>query len=305
MAGHNWMKKLREKNIYKYELPITQLVIPGTHDSGSCIYHYTPMVQAQTLSISEQLQAGVRALDIRCGRSEEWFGGNKDYYIYHGSYHQSKTIESVIEDVNSFLTENSGEVVIVMLKQETGKTDISDAINDIVNDGLGSKLFKKDDMDNRWPTLEECKGKAIVLSRLKQVHAKHYSTTGWDGNFESKKINVGGKLSVHIQDLWKLPWLSNKKKAIKALHDKSKDDDSGKVLYLNFTSAAWTGRDPHATGRDDVNPYLMGSAIDWTGSGVFCIDGAEKGVLDSLIARNCSGLVSKLKDHDDEDYSFM
>ncbi|MDI1230765.1 MAG: phosphatidylinositol-specific phospholipase C domain-containing protein [Methylobacter sp.] len=277
MAGNNWMTLLRD-NSFKYDKPITELVIPGTHDSGAYEYAYTPMVRAQNLNIRGQLDAGVRALDIRCGAT--FFSG---YNVFHGPIDLGMTVDSVIADIRSFLDDNPGEFVILMLKQEVGFTDISNAVNKIVNDGLGNKLWQKDDNRTKWPTTEKCKGKAIVFSRFTIIDANHYSTAGWAGDFASKNLNVGGNLSVEIQDLYNSPSVVNKKAAILALHNKGKIDYTGTTLYLNFSSFVWKPYEPLTIGPSQMTPYLMRLN---KGAGVICVDGADSQLLDQLISLN-------------------
>jgi hypothetical protein len=62
VSGSNWMS-------YMPDIEISRLSIPGTHDSGAREFSdITPdsAVITQTLTIREQLDAGVRYLDIRC-----------------------------------------------------------------------------------------------------------------------------------------------------------------------------------------------------------------------------------------------
>ena len=79
----DWMKWLPD------EISLAALSIPGTHDtmadcSNDCrdnetgIVITTPVTQTQGLSLSEQLLAGIRALDIRVNRR-----GDK-FRIHHG-----------------------------------------------------------------------------------------------------------------------------------------------------------------------------------------------------------------------------
>lgn len=57
--GANWMSSLCS------DLPITAINMPGTHDSATKYVRFKPICNTQNLTIEEQLQIGVRYLDMR------------------------------------------------------------------------------------------------------------------------------------------------------------------------------------------------------------------------------------------------
>lgn len=57
--GANWMSGLCS------DLPITAINMPGTHDSATKYVRFKPICNTQNLTIEEQLQIGVRYLDMR------------------------------------------------------------------------------------------------------------------------------------------------------------------------------------------------------------------------------------------------
>ena len=57
----DWMKELDG------ELPLNQIVLPGSHDSATQYVQLAFFSKCQALSIAEQLEAGCRYLDIRLG----------------------------------------------------------------------------------------------------------------------------------------------------------------------------------------------------------------------------------------------
>ena len=59
-AGNDWMSPLDGG------LLLSQLSIPGTHDSGARFEPLSRTAKCQTLTIGQQLDAGARFLDIRC-----------------------------------------------------------------------------------------------------------------------------------------------------------------------------------------------------------------------------------------------
>lgn len=276
MAGNDWMGLL---DGITRRRPITRLVIPGTHDSGAYQYSYTPMVRAQSLSIRQQLDAGVRALDLRVGVA--YF--STSYWLYHGPVNLDVSVQSAIDDVVAFLTANPTETVIIMLKQETGSTDISAAINTIVNNTLGAMLLRRDDRRLRWPSQEECAGRALVFSRLQTPHANHFDTRTWNADSADMTVNVGGPLRLRIQDRYGSPQVSDKRAAIRNSLQNAEASEDPTSLFLNFTSFVWKPYEPFATGPD-TNNYIRMTAL--TGKGVVCVDAAEANILNYLIGLN-------------------
>ena len=86
-AGNSWMPSLNGT------LPISQYSIPGTHDSGA---RFDPALapgtaKCQDLTIAQQLDAGVRFLDIRCRHIDDGFT------IHHGEVYQNINFNNVLE----------------------------------------------------------------------------------------------------------------------------------------------------------------------------------------------------------------
>ncbi|MBR0485620.1 MAG: phosphatidylinositol-specific phospholipase C domain-containing protein [Oscillospiraceae bacterium] len=175
----NWMSLLPD------DTALTDISIPGTHDSATCNVQYTGrLAQCQQLYIDDMLDSGIRYLDLRLGTS-----GNSLKMI-HGVDNclnrdgSQLYLDTVMNWVDSFLTENSGETVILQLKDEDG-----DSTN------LAYSYFKnlaettdKIYIGDHVPTLGEVRGKIVIISRLSLEDGTDYSIT---------KNNVSG--------LWAIP----------------------------------------------------------------------------------------------------
>ncbi len=74
------------------------------------------LAQAQTLSISEQLDSGVRFLDLR-GRPV-----NDSLELYHGAIPQDQSFSEALGTVAGFLEANPSEAVVVYTQKENGNT---------------------------------------------------------------------------------------------------------------------------------------------------------------------------------------
>lgn len=126
-----WMENLPNE---KQLCPLKELVIPGSHDSGTFYLDQdmevgpdeSPTIQAlgsifgkvaksvvyswsvtQSLSIYEQLLSGIRYLDLRVAYRAE----DKHIRILHGLY--GWTIEQILAEVNMFVAKFPKEIVIL------------------------------------------------------------------------------------------------------------------------------------------------------------------------------------------------
>lgn len=82
------------------------MTLPGTHSSladGKGGWSFI----TQGSSLSVQLKAGIRALDIRCRHFENGFT------IHERSVYLSRTLADVLSTVSSFLTVNPSETVVM------------------------------------------------------------------------------------------------------------------------------------------------------------------------------------------------
>lgn len=301
MPNSDWMANIPDGRF------LPQLAIPGTHDTGAYQETRIPMTRAQTLSIPDQLQAGVRALDIRCGRvdtlqvpsspgyafEKPWNSGTMTepklmgFNVYHGPIDQGISIREVVRNVADFLEAHTNEVVLLLLKQDAGSDDISTHINSIVNTTLGAKLYPRDAMVRRWPSLGECRGKALVLSRLKKPGNSHYSTRGWPDNRADSQVWCKRDFyGVKIQDLYDKPEIADKKRAVLDAIVRARGaarTNNQTVLHLNFTSFVWAPWEPVWSGPTHMTPYLRRLN---SGAGVICVDGITEELATHIIDWN-------------------
>ncbi|MBL4605282.1 MAG: hypothetical protein JKY02_06395 [Flavobacteriaceae bacterium] len=117
----NWMGRM---NPIIGEIKLKDLILPGSHDSGtkeiSCPFGFNGMGRCQSKSISEQLRIGIRFFDFYV-KSVLFFPPftatipYEDFMIYHGACSTPLTIESVMNEINDFLSlpESSQEIVMI------------------------------------------------------------------------------------------------------------------------------------------------------------------------------------------------
>lgn len=156
----DWMKNIDD------DVLISDISIPGTHDSGSAYVQYAFIFRCQALTISQQLEAGFRYLDVRL-RTD----GNDLVFCHSfafckengGLTSKNLSLESVLEDIYSFLENHPSETVIFVAKSEYSDDDIGlfqSTFNSIINKNADKWLFSE-----TIPTLGEARGKIVLYRR--------------------------------------------------------------------------------------------------------------------------------------------
>lgn len=165
--GKNWMKYIPDY------APISSINIPGSHDAATK-HLWLPgavlWLNTQNESIEDQLDFGVRLLDIRID-SAVWFD---DMIICHGPADCYRTVVSpyylsdLVKDCKTFLKKNSTETVLISLQQETDKRSVDQEKYDKVWEMFLESFEKDSDIiyltkDSTMPTLGECRGKTVIF----------------------------------------------------------------------------------------------------------------------------------------------
>ena len=153
--SQRWMSKIPDRT------KLCDLNIPGTHNSGSAkTAAFTSLAAScQSDSIPEQLQKGVRCLDIKL--NSDLLVNNAGVSCYKNTF-DKLYFSDVLNYVSSFLEENPSETVIIQIKQE-GDT------NDDFQDAVNNELIGKDEIymiPRRTPatlTLGDTRGKMLVF----------------------------------------------------------------------------------------------------------------------------------------------
>jgi hypothetical protein len=278
-AGPTWMHNLLGTNPN-----ITKMAIPGTHDSATGAYTgSTPMVKCQHQTIAQQLNLGVRALDIRVG-----FDSNTQVVqTYHGGGIMTFVqvpFQSVLQDINAFLNLNGDEFVILMLKNESTwyGPEASNQVNALIVQVLGGKVFPR---AAAWPDLGQVGGRVLVFSRMASPAINDFRTTGWADNVTNQVIQAGttAQCKVRIQDLWKGPDKDDKQDAVRVSVREAQRAVNNDELFLNFTSYSLTAQTPDDFGRQ-FNTWLRLNI--GTGTGVICVDAVDQTIADHIVDWN-------------------
>jgi 1-phosphatidylinositol phosphodiesterase len=101
----DWVSRLPDSRL------VSWVSWPGTHDTMALIGGTS--IQTQSMSLSNQLQSGIRALDIRCRSA-----GTNTFYVVHGAYELDATFGDVLDAVTDFLKAHPREAILLRLKKE-------------------------------------------------------------------------------------------------------------------------------------------------------------------------------------------
>lgn len=146
-SNPDWMSYLPD------DLPISALSVPGTHDTMTFGYDSLgtgdKYVTDQTLPLNNQLDAGIRFIDIRCVQSDEHV-----FKIYHGSYYLNAHFDDVLLALNTFLAAHPNEVIFMQGQKEPSTAGNDQTAPNLANtfdqtfvwyrdqSGMGGRIWK-------------------------------------------------------------------------------------------------------------------------------------------------------------------
>jgi 1-phosphatidylinositol phosphodiesterase len=222
IAMNSWMSGLQDN------ISISKISIPGTHDSGARVD--APVVsgtaKTQDLSIAEQLNAGVRFLDIRCRHIDNSFT------IHHGAIYQNLNFDDVLNACYAFLNSHPSETIIMSVKEEYDASNTTRSFEQTF-DSYVQKNPSKWDLGANIPALGAVRGKIKLLRRFSSGTTKGINASPWADNTTFDINNSGVQLKV--QDYYKVTNNDDKWNGISSLLNEAKNDTNGK-LFVNFTS---------------------------------------------------------------------
>ncbi|MBQ8047508.1 MAG: hypothetical protein IJ196_06260 [Prevotella sp.] len=218
----NWMAELDD---YAY---ISQVSIPGTHDSctgegwsgilGSIAGNSTGLTQ--DLSIAQQLQAGIRAFDLRpCVNGSQ-------LVINHGILQTKAVFNETLRQLCQFVSDNPTEFVVIIMRHESDGDSNNDNWASMMSESLALPDLQPQLADFRPDlTVGDMRGKVLVLSRdsYGETPVGGY-ITGWshDANYSTNGRIQGSKDrgTLYVQDFYEvMENTADKTNAIKSLLD--------------------------------------------------------------------------------------
>ena len=235
----DWMSKVSD------DVNILDLSIPGTHDSGAQHSIADVAGKCQDLSISSQLEIGVRFLDLRLQLV------NDEFRVVHSFVDQDLKFKTVVEDLYSFIKNYSSEFLIISIKEDNSAVNSTIAFDQALIKAL--KPYEDVFMlnESKLPkTLGEARSKIYILSRFSgDIGIPAYFGWNDDDSFELDDL--------YIQDNYNISDIEEKKTDI--LNTIKYANDNPNKLVINFTSCYLDpGFPPMYAGTTAlaINPWL-------------------------------------------------
>lgn len=200
---------------------LSRLSIPGSHDAMALYEPFPGTTKCQNLSLAEQLNAGVRFLDIRCRHVKNASA------IYHGRVDQKASFDDVLNTCAGFLSSNPGECIVMSVKEEYagGNTRTFEETFD-------SYVSKKPGLwhlGSSIPTLDSVRGKIVLFRRFKANAAEGIDASVWPDNTTFTNRNM------MVEDHYELKDNETKWKDVTNLFNCA-FTGSSEMLYVTFAS---------------------------------------------------------------------
>ncbi|MHA3802065.1 hypothetical protein [Mycoplasma sp. VS30B] len=292
---NEWMKDVND------EKTLFQLSLPGTHDSGMYsgkgnwwnITLARQYAKTQSMNWQEQMNAGIRAFDIR------------SYYnmdIYHGIVQSQSTVKSALLEMVKFLKENPSEFVFLRIKDEN--FDVHNSWNqmqaaknylEILSDPeIYPHLFNKIGQEyNHIPAsafkLKNLRGKIVIAnfwhnaiqSKMLQIEGQYKADT-WSGGFDYWSAINKSTQNDNYDSGWDEK-IEQSKEFIKKTNSLPFDNNH---LYLNFFSVA-NGRPGWSA--EYIDPKMHQFLVEnqqYNNLGIVYTDFAGVGLIESIFKTN-------------------
>ncbi|MBS1120138.1 MAG: phosphatidylinositol-specific phospholipase [Deltaproteobacteria bacterium] len=272
-----WMSKIDDGRL------LSELSIPGTHESAS-LYEVIPgSSRDQTLTLDQQLDAGVRYFDIRCRHLGDGFD------LYHGPLFERQTFAQVVETFSAFLDSHPTEAAVMSIKEE------SVADNTMLTFEQVFATYVALD-PARWylggavPALGDVRGKIVLVRRfVAETSPLGLDASDWPDNATFSITTP--QASLRVQDAFKVTSNESKWMAIEALLAEARDAGPS-TLFLNYTSGFQTlSGIPNTPSvameiNLDLDAFLADPANAHAHLGVLAMDLVEKSRVAAVAATN-------------------
>ena len=246
--GALWMKDIPDA------AKISSLSIPGSHDSGALHSIADLAGKCQDLSISEQLNAGVRFFDVRLQQY------NDQLRVVHGIVDQKLNFSSLLKDFSSFLNKYPSEGLIVSIKKEGDAVNTNISFDESLKREIAEYSSLWDTSRTLPSTLSQLRGKIYLISRYENNSIGLPAYEGWLDPDSSAISNTFDILSsnLHVQDYYQVKDIENKKTEILNCLDYSYNNIS--QLTLNFSSCYFLNSFPPTyagTTAKEINNWFI------------------------------------------------
>ncbi|MFC3995712.1 phosphatidylinositol-specific phospholipase C [Nocardiopsis sediminis] len=279
ISNPDWMAGISD------DTSLAALSIPGTHDTMA--RDVTALAETQESPLPEQLDAGVRALDIRTRHFQDAFT------IHHGSVYLNANFTDVLRQTTDFLRAHPTETVLMRIKPEhtaeQNTRTYEETLDWYLTENPDTAGLARDhiwtppsgEYATRIPDLGEVRGRIVILQNFDGAGTVYGPTWAGEG--------------MAIQDDYEVPTLFD----IEGKWEKARDhfdatqDGPADVLHVNHFSGTGLGAFPRdvaagALGFRGVNDYGLSHLrdTDLERTGVVMADYPGPGLVEEILAEN-------------------
>ena len=249
---------------------ITQITVPGTHDSATDYEHckLNPAcwvsyiyVSTQTYNIHDQLHKGIRFFDIRLAYEEG------DLRLHHSLIYLEQNFANVVDVAQSFLSAYPSEFVIFLIKQEhtSVSADTFWARIHAQLDNYPTGLFY---LTKSVPTVDMARGKIVIMARNYTSSYQQGYHVNWSDNTVHNERN-DGDLRYVVEDHYSMTTVPVETKFAEVaqnlyLAELCATCGNPKTLYITFLSGTGVDTPPKDIAKYE-NPHLVGWLSDRPG----------------------------------------
>lgn len=276
VGPNNWMSAIKD------DASLADITMPGTHDS--CTKYVDGIAGAwattQNTTITEQLNMGVRYLDLRLMRDT---GVNYNVRLVHGSincYNASGgylTLYEVFEDIYSFLNQNPTESVVVSVKMDAGDNInlLAQDINNLID--LRSNYWYT---SGNTPQLGNVRGKCVLAYRISEL-GRGLNLNWGDQGSDGGAVDFG---HMKVQDRYKMGSDTKWSNAVKPMLDEKKPNG---VWYINFMSTTGGGIEGVQPNANRINSsFRTYEMMNNKCYGIICLDYAFEDIVTKIYKAN-------------------
>ena len=282
ITANSWMTAIDD------DTKIALLTIPGTHDAATSTC--AGPGKCQTLTISGQLEHGVRAFDLRPTMDDNSTLGN----IYHSILDTGVSMGDAMEYFDSFLKTHPGEGIIVIMRYESERQFLSPSITEdnyktaMKNFLWDSRIYQsRMAAFNKSMTMKDLRGKILIISRndLSQVSTFETAYTQWShSNSVGEALQIygtGGLGRIYVQDMYsaekngnssEADFLAKKKELVCKLLDitvpfREYEQNNWVINYCSGYAGSSFASDSYAKNAASTNPAALEHIQAHTGKG--------------------------------------
>ncbi|MBP3709803.1 MAG: phosphatidylinositol-specific phospholipase C domain-containing protein [Treponema sp.] len=239
----NWMSALDGSK------KLSELNIPGTHDSATRYINFAYFLQDQNTDIRAQLESGFRYFDLRVKLAKD----ASDLCLCHNfgdcrtkKFLFSKKIlfKDVVAIAARYLAEHNSEAVIFAVKHEHAADDMA-KVKELLNSCIDENellWYIKNDI----PTLDEVRGKIVLARRYDDERGINFQ---WKDQGDCEMPTAYGDeaiitsgLYLFVQDCYRYD-IADKWRAVETVLDACAASDT--AFSLNFLSTVTCSPLPH------------------------------------------------------------